>query len=276
MSDDRRLTTPWTTLLDGLLVGGVPVTVVAVYFLPSSAKWALVLNYLDPTVLTLYTAHFVHFEPTHLATNALGFLLAASTGYALATAAGERRRFRVALTVIVVVLPPVLSLLNVAWPRRGVGYGASGVVMGVAGLLPLLLFGYFDGVTDIDATVADAPMLFFAGLAVASVAAPVGRIGYVVAGVAIVGSVAYGRDTGVRLDVIRSLPPGHPELLAVGAVIAVGYPLAAFPQDPWLRTGVINLYLHLLGYALGFIPAYLTPGVGIQWLLPGRLTPAER
>ena len=47
--------------------------------------------------------------------------------------------------------------------------------------------------------------------------------------------------------------PGYGDLLAVGAVVAVGYPVVGFPADPAGGGSVVNLYVHLLGFCLGFI-----------------------
>jgi membrane associated rhomboid family serine protease len=251
-------------LFDALLLAGFPLALVGVYLLPTGTKRALALDYLDPEPLTLYTSHLVHFRPSHLGANLLGFALAATAAYLLATAAGDRRRFRVAMTVVLVALPVVLSGLNVLWTRPRIGYGASGVTMAVAGLLPVFAFVYLDAVPRVDATVADAPAVFFAGLAVAGVGGPLGGVGDAVGAAAGLAVVLYAVDVRVPVRALRSLPAGHPELLATAVLLAVGYPLLAFPADPYVTGGVVDLYTHLLGYALAFIAAYLTPGVGLS------------
>jgi hypothetical protein len=257
------------TLLDLVLLMGVPALALSVYLLPAGTRRALSLAYLRPDALSLYASHLVHFRPAHLGTNVAGYLVAAGTGYLLAWAAGRRDRYRGALLSVLVALPPLLSALNVAVPRDRLGYGASGLVMAVAGLVPVFLFCHLRAVRGVDADVVDAPALFLIGLGAAAVAAPLGPPGHAVAAVALLVAVAYGRGIDLRLGALRELPAGHAELVAAGVVVTVGFPVVAFPADPRIAGGVVNLYTHLLGYALAFVPAYLAPGIGTDVLAPG-------
>jgi hypothetical protein len=258
----RRSRVP-AAALDVALLAGPPAALVAVFALPAGVRRGLALSLLDPAPVTLYTAHLVHFRLSHLAANVVGYAVAGTTGYLLAAAAGTRARYRGALAVVLVVLPVALSGLNLLFPRPRIGYGASGVVMGAVGLVPVFLFAYLDGVPGIDAGVADAPALFFAGLAVAAVAAPLGALGRWIGVAAVLAAVLYGLEVGLDRDALGALPSGHPELLAASVVVAVGYPAVAFPADPAVEGGIVDLYTHLLGYALAFVPAYLAPGIGL-------------
>jgi hypothetical protein len=254
---------------DAAILAGVPALLVAVYLLPVPVKRSLALSYLDPRPATLYLSHLVHLRPSHLLANVVGYLLVVPTGYLLAAAAGRRRAFRVASLAVLLAVPVALSALNVALPRPRIGYGFSGVVMGFLGLVPVATFWYLDARIG-GVSVHHAPALFLLGLAVAAVAAPTGGVGRAVAGIALLASVAYLREAGLSVGALRTLPPGGLELVAVAVVVVVGYPFVAFPADPRVAAGVLNLYAHLLGYALAFIPAYLTPGIGIA---PGGLDP---
>ncbi len=262
--------------LDAVLLVGPPATLVAVFALPVDVRRGLALSLLDPAPATLYTAHLVHFRLPHLAANVVGYAVAGTTGYLLAAAAGARARYRGALAVVLVVLPVALSGLNLLFPRPRIGYGASGVVMGAVGLVPVFLFAYLDGVPGVDATVADAPTLFFTGLAVAAVAAPLGSLGIWIGVAAVLAAVLYGLEVGLDRDALGALPPGHPELLVASVVVAVGYPAVAFPADPAVEGGIVDLYTHLLGYALAFVPAYLAPGIGLGSLDRGDQPSSER
>lgn len=257
------------TPTDLAVMVGIPALLVAVYLLPLPVRRSLTLSYLDPRPLTAVASHFVHLRLPHLAANLVGYLIVVPTGYALAAAAGRRREFRVAAAAVLAALPVALSALNVAFPRPRVGFGFSGIVMGFLGLVPVAAFWYLDARVD-GVSVRDAPMLFLVGLAVAAVAAPIGVVGLAVGGVAIVGALAYLRGTDLTLGALRALPPGGLELVAVAVVVVAGYPVVAFPADPRVQGGVLNLYAHLLGYALAFIPAYLTPGLGVA---PARIDP---
>ncbi|TKX72914.1 rhomboid family intramembrane serine protease [Halorubrum sp. GN11_10-6_MGM] len=253
-------------LADACLLVGPPVLYLLVFLAPSETRLALSLSHTAPTFYSLYTSHFVHFTEAHLTANVVGYLIAATVGYLLAHIAGTRGRYRIALFVIVTVLPPVLSLLNLAIPRQSIGYGASGVVMGVVGLVPVFVFVYLHHRPQTGGSVEDAPVLFFCGFAVVGVSAPIGWLGAGVSAAALLSAVLYGIDIRIDFGSVRRLPPGHLELLAAGVIIGVGYPAVAFPSNLHVQGGIVNLYVHLLGYALGFIPAYLTPSIGSEIL----------
>lgn len=263
------------TLLDGLLLFGPPVAFLSAYLLPTSVKLDLALDYMHPTRLSLYASHFVHFRLPHLLANVLGYLLASTTAYLLALVAGERTRFRAAMLVLLVLDPLVLSVLNLAWPRPRIGYGGSGTVMGVAALVPILLCLYLGAVTDGETSVRDAAVFYFLSVAVAGAAPPLGTSGDAVAVIAALGALFYLREMSLGLDALRGLPPGRGELLVAATVVAVGYPAVAFPSDPVVSGGVLNLLVHLLGYGLAFVPAYLTPGIGTRLLVPDRIAASE-
>jgi drug/metabolite transporter (DMT)-like permease len=64
---------------------------------------------------------------------------------------------------------------------------------------------------------------------------------------------------------------GHFELFAVGLVAFLAFPFVAFPADPVADGAVVNLYVHVLGYALAFVATYASIEVGVR--LPGSEAP---
>lgn len=267
MGSALRGETPLGGLVDACLLVGPPALYVLVFLTPSEARLALTLSHTAPSYYALYTSHFVHFTAAHLVANVVGYLIATTVGYLLARTAGARGRYRVALFVIVTVLPTVLSALNLVIPRSSVGYGASGVVMGAVGLVPVFVFVYLDHLPRVGGSVENAPILLFCGFAIVGISAPIGWLGAGITAAALLSAVLYGIEIPIDFKSLTALPPGHLELLIAGVLIGVGYPVVAFPPDPHVQGGLVNLYVHLLGYAFGFIPAYLTPGVGSNVLV---------
>lgn len=251
-------------MLDASLIAGVPLVLLAVFALPAGVRDAYVLEYTEPTLVTMYASHFVHRSSAHLTANLAGYAAVVPTAYMLSLLAGHRRLFRVSFVSFLVALPFGLSALNLVFFRRAIAYGFSGVVMGFFGLLALSLFLY---VADrADGTVADrhAPAAFFLGIAMIGVAlAPAARASVAIAATALLAAGLYVRHLPGVLGAFGRLrggfidtPPGYLELGAVAALLFVGYPFIAFPADPFQGGTVVNLYTHLLGYALGFISAY--------------------
>ncbi|MCG1004313.1 MULTISPECIES: hypothetical protein [Halobacterium] len=246
----------------------VPVVLLGVFALPAGTRESLAFAYRDPTLATAYTAHFVHLETGHLAANLLGYVLLAGSGYVFAVLAGRRRLFGVAAATFVLAFPFALSALNLAVPRNAVGYGFSGVNMAFAGLLGLLLVAYASRRVDGRLRVRHAPGAFFAAVAVVTlVALPAGRVTFALAGGSALLAAAYVSSAwrAVR-DSRGSMAParraGWLDLGLLGAVLFLGYPFVGFPAPSPAAGTVVNLYVHLLGFCLGFLVPYVALAAG--------------
>lgn len=242
----------------------VPGVAVAAFALPLERRESLVFVYGDPSLLTAYTAQFVHFEPAHLAANVLGYALVVGFGYTLAALSGYRRLFGVAGVTYLAAFPPVLSWLNLAVPRDAVGYGLSGLNMAFAGLLALVLVGYAAAL-DHRVRVRHAPGLFFALVAVISVVGLPGRLGRgiavasaAVAAVYVVSARRAWQSDGATL----TRPAGWFDAGVLGAVALLGYQFVGF-GSPTVDGGVVNVYVHLLGFCLGFVVPYTALAAGV-------------
>lgn len=249
-------------LLDGLLLSVPPVVLVCAFLLPRATREALVFSYASPGVVTALSAAYVHFSVAHLATNVLGYLLVASVAYLQSRYGGFGGLFRAASVAFLVGLAPALSLLNLAVPRPGTAFGFSGVAMGFYGLLCFSLGRYVE--RRVVGTRAGLPaVVFFVAAAVAAVVVaprlPVAGVAVALAAVGVALSLRRGRAALHGVDwgaALRTEP--HGSLVVAGVVLVVCFPLAAFPADPRLADGVVNVYAHFLGFAIGFLSVWLT------------------
>ncbi|MUV60636.1 hypothetical protein [Halobacterium sp. CBA1126] len=257
-------------LRDCLALAVVPAVALAVFALPAGVRESLAFAYRDPTVATAYAAHFVHFDAAHLAANVLGYALLAGFGYVLAALAGHRRLFGVAAATYVLAFPFALSGLNLAVPRNAVGYGLSGVNMAFAGLLGLVLVAYAGRRVNERIRTRHAPGAFFAAVAVVSlVALPVDRTTVALAGVsasiAAVYAVSVWRTWQSSVASRWEATEGRAGWLDVGVLGAVaffGYPFVGFPAPTPAAETVVNRYVHLLGFCLGFLVPYVALAAG--------------
>lgn len=253
-----------SSVLDAALLLAVPAALVGVYSLSAGVRESYVLDYTAPTLVTMFTSHFVHQTRAHLAANLLGYAFIVPVTYLLCVFSDRRQLFRVVFLSLLVSLPFALSALNMLFIRPRVGYGFSGVVMGYFGFLPLALFGYLERQVAFDVERSHSPVMFFLGIATISVAvASVTAVSAVIAGASLVICGLYARRTfGIRnlLDRLSSgvveTSPGYAELGAIGILVFFSYPFVAFPSDPIGNDTIVNLYTHLLGFALGFISTY--------------------
>ena len=262
-------------LADVLVLAAVPALLGAVFTLPESTRRSLAFAYTDPTLLTAFTAHYVHLDPGHLAGNVAGYCLLVGVGYALAVLGDARRFFLTALATFLLAFPFVLSALNLAVPRNAIGFGFSGINMALSGLLPLLLGAYARERIVPGASIRALPAVFF-GLVgwIALLALPLSAADLGVAGIAtgVAGAllaVLYASSAGISIrasaaDIARAVAsrPGDGELFVVGAVLVVGYPVVGFPTDPAVAGSVVNLYVHFLGFCLAFIGPFALLATG--------------
>jgi hypothetical protein len=256
-------------LADLAAIGIVPVVLMTVFHLPTGVKRGLVLDYTAPTLVTAYTAHFVHFTMPHLLVNLGSYVLIVPTAYALAAVSRELPRFRVTFVTVLVGLPLALSVLNLALIRPRIGYGFSGLAMGMLALLALLSFDYVDtALTTALCQRSDAPMIFFGETTlIAAVVRPHTQATLAIAAVTGLTTVLYALVLLRRVrnreltDVVQSWArqPGFLELGLIAVVLLIGFPFLAFPRNPAGDGTILNIYTHLLGFAVTFIAAYAVP-----------------
>lgn len=242
----------------------VPVAMLAVYSLPVAVRRGYVFSYTDPTALTAFTAAYVHLERAHLLTNLGVYALVVPAVYLLSVLGGHRERFLVAFVTFVVAFPGVLSALNLAVARPAVGYGFSGVVLAFFGFLPLALAGHLHRRFGVSSELDLAAVLFFAGLGLVALLSPASPVTYGLAAAAGLAALLYGLPMlDGRSGLVRNVraatgAAGHVELSLVALVAFLVFPFVAFPPAPGAGAAVVNVYVHLLGYALGFMATYLT------------------
>lgn len=251
--------------VDVLAVCAVPAVLVGVFALPVETRRAMAFAYGDPSLATAYAANFVHLDAGHLAANVLAYAFVVPVCYLLWALGGTRRRFYVVFATFLLALPFALSLSNLVVPRTGFTVGFSGIVMAFAGVLPLAIATYLDEQFGVDATQELAGALFFIGLALVAVLGVRSAATGAAAGMALGGAALYAvpvleqaRDERVRSD-LRAVAgvPGYLELAAAGVIVFVSLPAVAFPVET-VDAGVVNRYVHLVGFSLGFVPAYAT------------------
>jgi hypothetical protein len=252
-------------LLDILLITVVPLILFLLSQLPDTTHRSLAFNPDTPTVLSSFTAHFVHFDGAHLSGNLWMYLLVLPMVYLLFALSDRRRDFFLIGGPILFVAPFLLSGLNLLLPKSGaIIVGFSGLAMAFVGVLPVALFRFLEDTVPRAIGLTDALSLFFIGAAlIAFRMAPFG-IGLVI-----------GIPTGLiallfTWRLLRKIRPlqhgelgrtlrntGYIELAATAPIVFVVATFMAFPADPFQYGGVIDLPTHLFGYLLGFLWAFL-------------------
>lgn len=259
---------------DAMVLLSIPLALLAVFSLPHATRRALTFAYMDPSLATAYASTFVHLDIGHLLVNVGGYLVVAPLAYVLSVLSGRRRRFFVAFATILLVFPFALSYLNLAIPRASVGYGFSGILMAFVGYLAIALGDFADARFDAGSTETLAPAFFFFGLALAAVMSVRSTLTVGLAVASLLSAFLYvrpllGRPRPLRSNVRAAAGvAGHFELFAIGLVVFFAFHVVAFPADPVAGDSVVNVYVHLLGFALAFVATYATVEVGNR--LPGR------
>lgn len=252
-------------LLDLLVIFLVPVVLAGVYSLPRTTLEAWVFDTTAPTLATAYTAHFVHLDTLHLLGNLSVYFPAVLVAYLLCVLSDRRRLFRITLVTLLVVFPFALSAMQLVFPRERLIFGFSGINAGFVGLAAFALVGYLGRNLSRRINERYAPaLLFFVAGAVALIALPargfrieVGLAAFAL-GIAYVG-VALSRQGVPSREEIRAAAdnPGYFELAGAGFGLLVGYPFAAFQEVVVPDGGVIDVYVHVLGFSLAFIVVFV-------------------
>lgn len=253
-----------------LALAVVPAVLVGGFLSPESVKRSLTFAYANPSMLTALTAHFVHFSVEHLLANVLGYVVLAGLGYVLAALGGCRRLFGVASATYLLAFPPVLSALNLAVPRRAVGYGFSGINMAFTGLLPVLLAVYAACHLDSRVRVRHAPAVFFTALTLVALSLP---RSWLTVGLATVAALVTAGYVATALLALRAAErpecsqtgsqSGWLDLFVVGVAATIGFVVIGFSAVPVRDHAVVNRYVHLLGFCLAFIVPYVGVVFGV-------------
>lgn len=232
---------------------------------PPGVRQQLAFSYGDPDVLTAFTSHFAHADGAHLLRNPVGYLIVVPTVYLLSALAGRRQLFYTVFVVILAAFPFVLSGLNLVVPREALSLGGSGLTLGFVGYIPVAVAAYvrhwFGGDDAVRRDIAGG--LFFLGLIVIIplvVAAFRPVLAIVLTVVSLLAAVRYGltlRDSGIDHGTLRRSPPGFAEFGVWSGFVLIAALITGFAADPLTDAGLVNMYTHFLGYALGFLSSYL-------------------
>jgi len=262
-----------TRAVDLLALLAVPVVLVAVFGLPEPVRRSLAFEYTDPSVTAAFVSAYVHVDAAHLLTNVGGYLLVVPTAYLLSVVSGHRRRFFMAFATFLVAFPPALSYLNLAAIRAASGLGFSGVLLAFVGYLVHAVADHFQVNLGIGPATSISPALFFLGLAVAAplsvqsvtvdrATVALGTGGLVLATLlsALLFALSAAEEAGPIRRRLRfaTARRGSFELGVLALGLFVAFQFVAFPPRPTAGPGEINLYTHLLGYALGFMVTYVS------------------
>ena len=250
---------------DLLAIGLVPLVLAAVAALPRATLEGLTFDVTEPSVVTAYASHFVHLDAVHLLGNLSVYFPAVLVAYLLCVLSGRRRLFVITFVTLLVAFPFALSAMQLVFPRERFVFGFSGINAGFVGLACFALPGYLGANVSAKVDERYAPALLFVVVGLAAllslpergfrIEVAAGALGLAAAYVA-VGLYRQGAPT---LAEIRSAvdTPGYFELAGAGFGLLVGYPFVAFQDAVVPQGGVVDIYVHVLGFCLAFIVVFV-------------------
>lgn len=256
---------------DVLTMAAIPVILVGIHLIPLSIRQEYLFEYTDPNPVTALVSALVHLHWAHLGVNIVLYALIIGMVYVLDTLTDRRTRFYRVFGVFVTVFPVVLSYLNLAAVRPAAGFGFSGIVMAFAGYLPVALAEFLEVRLEISYRRLLAPAIMFPSLGLIAVLSLwsvipenttvlLGVVGLVAAillttGLYLIAIYDAGSISLSTVSVAVNLP-GYGDIAVGSLLVILSLPFVAFPLNPQLASGTLNLYIHLLGYALGFLVTY--------------------
>lgn len=250
--------------VDVLVLAVVPAVLFGVAALPESTRRALAFDVGNPGLLEAYTAHFVHGSQAHLLGNVSFFVVFVSMTYLLFVLSDERSLFWYATFAFLSVFPMVLSAMQLSFSTERVTFGFSGVNAAFAGLLCLGLVRYVGVVLAPSISVQHAPALLFTIFGVISLISLPERawrlelalLAFALAGLYL--ALLFLPDNLPSTEDMEKAVdnPGYVELAGAGFALALTYPYAGFRGGMIPSTETVDVYIHLLGFALAFIVVY--------------------
>ena len=246
--------------IDIAVILSVPVVLAAVHLLPDTVRGALVLNYVSPGVVQVYTTHFVHADFAHLAGNIGVYLVAVALGYLLLVYADARRTFYAGFALVLLVVPfPVSALdLYLLGPRVGDSStrGFSGLASAFVGFLPVAVFVFLRANLTEKVRVYESMGLFLASL---------GVILLIIRGPTdLTGLGAFALGVLYYAPVLRRVEADDRRAFAGWSILKQALviytvlfflvsPVILFPAEPAQGDTVVNLVAHFGGFFLGYI-----------------------
>ena len=250
---------------DLLAIGLVAIVLAAVSALPRATLEGLTFDVTEPSVVTAYASHFVHLDAVHLLGNLSVYLPAVLVAYLLCVMSGRRRLFLITFVTLLIAFPFALSAMQLVFPRERFVFGFSGINAGFVGLACFALPGYLGATISARFDERYAPALLFVVVGLAAVLAlPERGFRFEVAAAALGLALVYF-GVGVRRQGVPTLrdvkaavnSPGYFELAGAGFGLLVGYPFVAFQDAVVPQGGVVDVYVHVLGFSLAFIVVFV-------------------
>ena len=216
------------------------------------------------TLLTAFTANYVHVSGRHLFDNLLNFWLTLFGLYPLVSIAGWERQFRRLTVGYLLVVPFVVAWVTLATLGQVTDQpsaGFSGIVAAFLGLVPVVLAAAGGELTDGRLDPAWSVVPFFASLAVVFAvpsvwyfpAEPLVALGCGGAGLLAAGLLWWVEPPREIIAAAQPLSADHRLALLIGTTVFVFGVVGALVIVP---PGT-NVWGHLTGYVVGFLLPYL-------------------
>lgn len=260
----RRAVSKQARPTDLTAIMAVALVLVGLFALEPTTQRSLVFETGQPTLRAAYFAHFVHRQQFHLLGNVLVYLVVVPVTYLLCILGGRRQLFRVTFVMLFSIFPLVLSLMQLLFPRQREVLGFSGINAGFFGLLCVAWALYTGRHFFDEPSPRYAPALLFAVAgAVALITLPARAWRLEIAAASLALSLGYlaawlassGRPTPAAIHEGFDRF-GYAELAGAGFGLIVSYPFIGFRAVVTVETGVLDVYIHLLGFALTFMIVY--------------------
>lgn len=249
-------------ITDILLMASIPLVLTLVFLLPDGVQTGLMLDYQNPTAITLFTAAYVHWGFTHFAANVTSYGFLVVPIYLLCLLAGERRLFWYVFLGFVLVFPFAIASVTLTATNPNTGAGFSGIVSAFFGFLPLSLFLFLQSRISDSIRPYHAVVLFLV---------TAGHITFIYSGFAsltigiflVTGLLAryYVSQIGVEelRNAFEELADAQPylQLVLVSTLLFLLFPTVMFPETLVRDGAATNIIAHYAGFSLGFFCPYL-------------------
>lgn len=245
-----------TRASDLALIFSVPVLLSLIFLLPQSIQASLILDYGNYSIFNLWSSAYVHRGFDHFSNNLGAYCVLIGPIYLLFVLADERKLFRYTFLTLLLILPVVISLSNIAALGSGTGAGFSGIGSALFGLLPVSLFLFVHNKISEEIEPAHGVVLFL--ITTAIIALTYSGI-IVAAGILLFTALLTFYDIHqVGLVEIREVVAelssmgGYFELVMIAGLLSLFSPVVLFPSEIAQDGTTVNILTHYIGLLFGF------------------------
>lgn len=250
----------------------VPASLTLLFFLPSAPKEGLILHHADPNPVSLFTTSFMHENLHHFLSNFIVYFMLMIPIYLFSRWSEKRRKFYLMILLIFVPLPFLISSSSLLIPASKTflsmpaskSLGFSGINSALFGFVPYFALSYLKKIHGWEVRITNfmnlALFLLFGLIVLSYLSLAFPYILIPIAFWAFFSGLlvrTYRKESLKNcLSSIKQTFEENRFFRGFSIMYILSFSLL-FPEKIRIASGIIDVNVHLVGFAFGFVVSYL-------------------